>query len=618
MPDVNKRDYSPVSNPKFGVNHKVRKQAREEKKAEIKHHNSKAEQKGLKETYERLAEQENRKREEINKTIKEQGYYNGPNGEHYEVKLKKVNADYFAKQKASMKVRPTFFFGAGLLNRIDVFINTMMNRVATFFANLFTRGKAQNEQIPSEYSEAPNAFSGTKKMDISYDDTIVSKDKSINLVNELYQQNEKSGISNAKREFQLWMNSNREYTTNPRDMVFDYMKAATLQGIITDEKGITDALTYAFENKCEYSQENDTVLMYFQMKNGEIGAIGVNGKGEIFTPETVVVDGNKIQNPITMEKMGDKIPEKVAFMSEQIKESQGLLRQFSNEVGFSKDSLQQVREYLERNDNHDYDEHLKKIEETLVDRNAIGAINEFITKVDFRGEINDVNTVMNVSVLRPMMMMNQMANPGQYSPVFNQAYDQLTKGLSIDNAFAVAETMLVNKDNELTIVPRETQKLITLHIDELQAKGIPAKDVIGIVQSYNESSIEMAQINKQLIDFEISNGASAKDVIATKREMEINIEKIAESIEKEMTKLDANTVIEDARNNAQNTITGIYLANLKQQEVLLVAEKLPEGYIREGFMVAAGLSQEEFIPENNTVDEENRDAVYEDGPDHDL
>ena len=277
-----------------------------------------------------------------------------------------------------------------------------------------------------------------------------------------------------------------------------------------------------------------------------------------------------------------------------------------------------MREYLERNDNHDYDEHLKKIEETLVDRNAIGAINEFITKVDFRGEINDVNTVMNVSVLRPMMMMNQMANPGQYSPVFNQAYDQLTKGLSIDNAFAVAETMLVNKDNELTIVPRETQKLITLHIDELQAKGISAKDVIGIVQSYNESSIEMAQINKQLIDFEMSNGASTKDVIATKREMEINIEKIAESIEKEMSKLDANTVIEDARNNAQNTIAGIYLANLKQQEVLLVAEKLPEGYIREGFMVAAGLSQEEFIPENNTVDEENRDAVYEDGPDHDL
>ena len=116
----------------------------------------------------------------------------------------------------------------------------------------------------------------------------------------------------------------------------------------------------------------------------------------------------------------------------------------------------------------------------------------------------------------------------------------------------------------------------------------------------------------------MSNGASTKDVIATKREMEINIEKIAESIEKEMSKLDANTVIEDARNNAQNTIAGIYLANLKQQEVLLVAEKLPEGYIREGFMVAAGLSQEEFIPENNTVDEENRDAVYEDGPDHDL
>ena len=130
----------------------------------------------------------------------------------------------------------------------------------------------------------------------------------------------------------------------------------------------------------------------------------------------------------------------------------------------------------------------------------------------------------------------------------------------------------------------------------------------------------MAQINKQLISFELANGTPIKDVIATTREIDINVEKIAETIEGELGVLSAPTVIEDARNNKQNTVTSIYLANLKPQDVLLVAEKLSEGYIKETFMVAAGLAKEEFIPEENSIDNNNynnnENTIFEDAPEH--
>lgn len=609
MPDIDKRDDSVVTPMRRKTERKIHNEMDNQKKEDIKHRHSKAEQKGLKETYERMAEQENRKREEINKIIKKQGYYNGPNGEHYELKLKKVNADYFAKQQGSTKVRPTRIKRTKLLNKLDALINKIFNKIANFFANRPDKNSPEVSQ-PSGFVESGDVFAGTKKKDISYNSDVIVQSNNMTLGNNIYQQEEKPGIADAKREFQLWMNRNREYKADPRDLVFDYMKAATLQGLVTDEKGITDILSYAMDNKCEYEQNSDTVLMYFQMKNGDIGAIGIDAKGNIFVPETINQEEKNVPNPITAEKMGDKIPEKVLFMSEQIKNSQNLLRQFSNENGFSKDSLQQVREYLDSKNNSTYEKHLQEIESKFVDRNAIAAINEFITRVAFIGQIQDVNTAMNVAVIRPSMVMNQMANPGQYTGVFNQAYDQLAKGMSIDDAFAVAETMLIPKDNELVIVSRETQELIAEHIDELQKHGASAKDVIGVITSYNQSSIEMAQINKQLISFELANGSTIQDVISTPRDTEVNIESIAERVNAEMSKASAETVIDDARNNTQSTITGIYLSNLKQQDILLVAEKLPEGYVREGFMVAAGLMKEEFIPtsEQSNIAPQSMDA----------
>ena len=620
MPDINKRDKdSPVSKMKRKTERQIMRESRREKNKEIKEHNSKEVQKGLKETYERLAEQENRRREEINQKIKEQGYYNDSNGEHYEIPLKKVNADYFAQQEAQLKVTPSKYRGLGLLNRLDIAIIKTSNKVLNAFANKSTKDpndmKIQNHAIPT------NPFSETPRADVSYQsDIIMQSDNKMTLSNDIYKEDEKVGIADAKREFQIWLNRNREFRTDPRELVFDYMKAATLQGLITDEKGISDILSYAIDNKCEYHRETDSVIMYFKMKNGEVGTIGIDSNGGIFTPETVVANKTRVPNPLTMEKIKDKMPEKVSFLASQIQESKNVLKQFSNETGFAKDSLQQVREYLNSKGDNSYEQHVQKIEETFVDRNAIGALNEFITRVSFMGQIQDVNTAMNVAVLRPAMAMNQMANPGQYTSIFNEAHDQLIKGVPINDAFAIAETMLVKKDNELVIVSRETQELIADHINELQKHGISAKDVIGIINSYNQSTPEMAQINKQLISFELANGTPIKDVIATTREIDINVEKIAETIEGELGVLSAPTVIEDARNNKQNTVTSIYLANLKPQDVLLVAEKLSEGYIKETFMVAAGLAKEEFIPEENSIDNNNynnnENTIFEDAPEH--
>jgi hypothetical protein len=390
------------------------------------------------------------------------------------------------------------------------------------------------------------------------------------------------------------------------------MKAATLQNMITNEKGISDILTYSLENKCEYHAETGDTLMYFQLKDGGIGVIGVNDKGEIFTPENVIVNNEKTTNPITMENLEGKMPEKITFLSEQIKESPNLLNQFTNEDGFSRESLQQVREYLEKQGVDTYDKHIEAVEANFVDRNAIKSFNEFVTRASFMGNLSKTDDVIVFGLIKPAQRMAQMANPGQYGPVFNQACDQLIKGLSQDEAIMVAETLLVKKQDELTIVPRETQQILVARIDELQRHGMAAPEVVGLIQSYNESTPQMASINKQLIDLEMKSGASLNDIMQTKRDFDINVENIAKTIASEINSKSQEMLSDDIKNNTGLTVTGIYLSNLNQENVLLVAQQMPEGEVRDSFMIIAGLKEQERPAENHEISDDSSLIVDDD------
>lgn len=580
----------------------ITKAQTKEKKQEESIRNSRKVQKARKETYDRMAAQENEHRKDINKIIKEQGYYNGPNGEHYEKKLKMIDGDYYAKQNNTKILRPSKTTQLGLLNRIEIAIANMISKIRNSIVNMFERGPRE-----PEYDVAVrrgNPMAGVQFVPQNSPNIVQPElDTDDKVSNNIYKSEEKSDVINAKKEFQYWMNRNRINDKAPRDIVFDFMKAATLQNLVTDEKGISDILTYAMENKCEYHPESGETLMYFQLKNG-VGVIGVDDKGNIFTPETVTINNESTKNPITMESLADKMPEKVSFLSEQIKQSPNLLQQFTNKDGFSRTDLQQVKEYLDKQGVDTYNEHITAIENKFVDRNAIRAFNEFVTRASFMGTLQRPDDVINFALIKPAQTMSNMANPAQYSPIFSQACDQLVKGLSQNEAIAVAETLLLKKNDELTIAPQEVQKVLVAHIDELQKHGIAAPEVIGIIQSYNASSPTMAEINKQLITMEMDTGKSIKDIIATKRDTDVDIASIAAQIGKEIENKTHDAIVEDVNKNGNHTVTGIYLSNLRREDVLLVAQQMPEGDKRDTFMIAAGLKSEERISNNNEVIED--------------
>ena len=137
-----------------------------------------------------------------------------------------------------------------------------------------------------------------------------------------------------------------------------------------------------------------------------------------------------------------------------------------------------------------------------------------------------------------------------------------------------------------------------------------APEVTSIIQSYNQSNAQMAEINKKLINIEISNNVSLKDIVNTKRETEVNIEAIAKQIVAEVEKLSRDTIMDDVKHNGGRTISGVYLSHLKPNEVLLVAQQIPEGDNRDSFMVVAGLQQEE--KHNDTVVDIDNQTIIED------
>ena len=607
----NKNQYINVSPLDKKTQKSINQAQLDQKKAEEKTRNSKEVQRGIRESNERLAAQENRRREEINKIIKEQGYYNGPNGEHYEKKLKKVKAKDIAAQNRTKIVKPTKTSKMGLLNRLAIAIARGISNIKNFFANLFQR-KPEAPEYDGVVANG-NPLAGMNKSITQKEDPVTAFDRdAMQLAKDLYRPEEKTDIVNAKKEMQYWMNRQKINDKAPRDVVFDFMKAATLQSMVTDEKGMSEILTYAMENKCEYQSEKGNTLMYFQLQDGQVGVIGVSKQGNIFVPADVVIGNTSTQNPITVEKLDGKMPEKVVFLAEQIKQSPNLLQQFTNEDGFSRDSLQQVREYLENKGVNSYDQHLAVVEQNFVDRNAIRAFNEFVTRASYMGNLEKPDDVIAFGLIKPAQTMSQMSNPGQYSPVFEQACDQLIKGLSQEEAMKVAETLLVKKGEELAIVPRETQEILVAHIDELQRHGIAAPEVVSIIQSYNQSTPQMAEINKQLISLDLRSGVSIQDMLKTPRETEVNIAAIANHITNEISTKSRDTIADDVRNGGNSTISGIYLANLKQSDVLLVAQQMPEGDTRDSFMVIAGLSNDERTVDNNEIADNNSTPVIED------
>ena len=206
MADTKKKDqYINVSPLDKKTQKNINKAQLDQKNAEEKVRNSKEVQKGIKESNERLAAQENRRREEINKIIKEQGYYNGPNGEHYEKKLKKVKAKDIAAQTKTKIVKPTKTKKMGLLNKLAVAIARGISNIKNFFVNLFQK----QPEAPAHDAVVANGnpLAGMDKSIVHKEDPIAAFDRDVmQLAQDLYRPEEKTDIVNAKKEMQYWMN----------------------------------------------------------------------------------------------------------------------------------------------------------------------------------------------------------------------------------------------------------------------------------------------------------------------------------------------------------------------------------------------------------------------------
>ena len=588
--------------------------------------------KANKETFKQQAKQMNIEIDKINQIIKKQGYYDGPEmTDHYEKRIKKVNYKQLMKQNENVLIKPHNPINkVPLFVRLHLFFQRIKEKILNFFANLTNR-QTKYSQSDFNHNAMPNPTAGLKTENID-ENNIEKSSPTIQLGDnsEIFQQQSRKNID-INKEFQHWLTENKINNIAPSEVVFDFIKSAISEGFIADEKGVSDILTYAFENACEYDAEQNKLTMFFSVKEPKgIAAFSVDGTGNISCPTNFIYKEQEYTNVVN-DNTVSKIPPKVQFIADSLENTSDLLYNMVNETQYSRTSLEQVREYVDKTELTQYIPYIEAVENTLNDQNAIKALNEFIVKTSFIEGLSPKETI-DLAFIKPALAMAQMANPSQYKEIFPFVENNIIKGYSLDTSFKLGELLLRKDEDGKLLQSQENREKITSHIEGLEKAGFDSKDIINIVSLYNEKqNPEVIALSIGTINYELANGIQTADISLSSDFSEINIEEITSKITEEMSTFMYDDIQNDIENETLKTMINVYIHTLSPQTLNEVANNLDES-IRGPFKKIAGLQQdisdivlndnEHSMANNNTEFEnysgDNNFTIETDSPEEDI
>jgi hypothetical protein len=534
-------------------------------------------------TYKAQAQVKNEEIKEINKIIKKQGYYVGPTISDYsEKKLKKISYKQLMKENELKIEEPKIPIAkVPFLVKLRLFFGKIGNSILNFFVNLPSRRIYSPTTNMSSTTPNPTAGLNQKGIkDIEPEMQMVDK-------LEIFEQQSRQRID-INKEFQHWQTEHKINNIAPSDMLFDFIKSAILEGFITDEKGVTDIFSYAFENVCEYNAEKDNLTMFFSTKQPQgIAAFSVDNTGKISCPTNFMYKGKEYTN-VVKDINTAKIPIKVQTIADNLKKNPELLYSLVNETQYSQTNLEQVRTFVNKTGLSEYLPHIDAVEQKFNDKNAIKALNQFVVKASFLEGLSP-RDVMDLAFIGPSIHMANMMNPSQYKEIYPFVENTLIKGYTVNEAFRFGELLKIRTEEGKTLQSPENREKIMNHIENLEKLGFNYENIVDIVSIYNEEkNPELMSLNIAFINYEISNGKTINELTAI---TEMNTKGIADKITEEMNCYTNSDIQDDIKNNTQKTMISVYIQTLTPETLEEVTNHLDDN-TREIFVKLANPEQD--------------------------
>lgn len=578
---------------------------------------AKAYKKVNKETLKQQAKLINADIDKINRIIKEKGYYDGPDGEHFEKRQKHITYKQLLQQEQRKLVKPHKPIGKiSLFVRLKFRLAKLKEKIANFFVNLGNRRNIYSqESIGASFAPDPTAGLGTNRSEENVNDPLsqqTSQEKSKtgpaqeeqNSISQMFPLRRNIDIN---KEYQDWLTENQINNVPPSELVFDYMKSTVEEGYMTDEQSVSDILSYALESPCEYNAEDNSIMMFFAVKDSEgVAAFSINENGEISFPEKFVFRGEELENAAS-EEIVKKMPNKVEMMVKALKENPELLNKLTTEHDYSKTDLTQVREFVEKGmpnltetQAEKYEEAIQAVENAFPDKNTKQILNKLIVDATKMNYFASPEVIFDIAFIRPAKMIKETGCPEAAKTLFPVVLDKMIKGYSADDAFDLAKN-LVSETYYLTsptptratqVRPPEQINAILSHIEGLEKQGIGASDIINITSKYRDCvDTESLAIQMGIVGYELANGTSIKKIGNSLSSISIDPQSIASTIICDMADYTPEEIKEQITNANFKTMSSVYINALSEEHLKEVAEELPAS-IRGEFEKISGLQHD--------------------------
>ncbi len=537
------------------------------------------------ETDKRFEKSEKKRIKELNKRIKESdGLVEEDGFLVYRTKQK-----YQKPIKYGESFKPQTWYGKpfALFYKIAHWFKT---HVVSFFATLFNKPKPimYKDGTPYTGEKTSNPQQNpTKDVNKEKDSPTISDPVMLLYTSPLSKENllkagEPIPETNIVEEFKKFMEEQGKNAEECKGDItyFLAMKLTTNQGITN--QNISEMASYLTDYDCVFDAKTKTFLFTMHTAEGQLAGVTINDNGEIYVPEYIPQENSHIQNAIYGQPFENQ---KIETFASFLTENPNYINAIVTENMISNSDLSVVKSFI--NDNPELktmDEYIEIFENENKDPEVYIMLNKTMARMTY---IDDVSpeTVFKYGFEEPSKIIPAMKNPMDYIVALQATQKYITEGMTFTNASILSQAYIINqKDGSPITAVTNTEKnaLIDMHIHQLCQRGLPATQMVNLIETYNACKdartmrIAIEQINAQL-----NNKVFINDICADKFPPSYSDQEIAENIMKAMAEKSKEDLVSDY-NGGKNSELNAYIKALSFNDLIAISAYM-SGPAREEF-----------------------------------
>lgn len=358
--------------------------------------------------------------------------------------------------------------------------------------------------------------------------------------------------------------------------IFSLLSAKLNSGQPITDKNLEDIASFLTGYECKFDSELKYFLFTMNTSDGTIAQVSVSDNGDILIPEYAQkTDGSMVENSLKGKELEN---ENICFFANFLKEYPNLIHMIVTENMISDSELNVIKKFMvDYPETKTMEDAVKEFENSNTNPEVYKMLNKTMARISYMDNVSPA-TILEYGFVQPSKVIPKLSNISKYPTVLQATLNFVAGNLKLADAYILADSFIVKKDNEQLEVITDEKKidLIDKHIVSLYNRGIHPPLIANLVETYNACADERAtRIAIASIDNQLNSKRFINDIIHDGQTLSYSDSQIAEDISKAINEKSIKE-LKDSFNEYENTPLNNYIRALSFDELMSISAHLSQ------------------------------------------